>query len=118
MSTNHLSQLLNQFAKVLANDPGALDYNSALYVHNLHGRGAEDVVSVLTRTIQRSDDPGQLYYFSGQRGTGKSTELKRLTMLLNAEPGTKAFVVDALEYLADTHPLDTIEIETSQWCFI
>ena len=110
MSTTDLSTLLDDFAKVLANDPGALDYDSKLYVHNLHGKGAEDVVAVLTRTIQRSEDPGQLYYFSGQRGTGKSTELKRLGSLLNAEPRTRAFVVDALEYLVDTHPLDTIDL--------
>ena len=110
MTTNDLSTLLDDFAKVLANDPGALDADSKLYVQNLHGKGAEDVVSVLSRTIQRSDEPGQLYYFSGQRGTGKSTELKRLTTLLNGQPKTRSYVVDALEYLVDTHPLDTIDL--------
>ena len=110
MSANDLAQLLDEFARVLANDPGALDVDSGLYVPNLHGVAAEDVISLLEREVLRSSDDGHLYYFSGQRGTGKSTELKRLASTLNGHAEVRAYIVDALEYISDTHPLDTVTL--------
>lgn len=110
MSTNPLGPLLDDFARVLANDPGALDVDSGLYVPNLHGVAAEDVIALLQREILRSSDEGHLYYFSGQRGTGKSTELKRLASMLNGQAGVRAYIVDALEYISDTHPLDALTL--------
>jgi len=101
--------LLDDFSSVLANDPGPIDASSERYVAGLHGSGAEDVVALLERAIRRTED-GQLYYFSGQRGTGKSTELRRLETALNGLDKTRAYVVDALEYIGDTHPIDTLDL--------
>ncbi len=110
MNASSLGPLLDEFSRVLANDPGALEVSSAMYVPHLHGVGAEDVIALLERAIRRTDDEGQIYYFSGQRGTGKSTELRRLATQLNGQPDTRAYVVDALEYISDTHPLDTLSL--------
>lgn len=109
MNAQALQVLVDDFSRVLANDPGPLDYESRLYVHHLHGEGADDVIALLERAIQRSDEEG-LYYFSGQRGTGKSTELKRLATVLNASDDTRAYIVDAMDYLSDTHPVDTVTL--------
>lgn len=105
----NVESLLDEFSSVLANDPGPLDAASDRYVANLHGSGAQDVVALLDRAIRRTEG-GQLYYFSGQRGTGKSTELRRLETMLNGQPKTRAYVVDALEYIGDTHPIDTLDL--------
>ncbi len=110
MTTSDPGQLLDDFSALLANDPGALSTQSDYYVPNLHGTGAEDVVALLDRAIRRSHSDAQLYYFSGQRGTGKSTELRRLEILLNGQPGTRAYIIDALDYIGDTHPIDTLDL--------
>lgn len=104
-----LVDLVDDFSIVLANDPGPLTPGSSEYVHNLHGTGVEDQVALLERQI-RLTQGGQLYYFSGMRGTGKSTELKRLELMLNGRPNTRAYVVDALDYISDTHELDTLDL--------
>jgi len=110
MTPSDPGQLLDDFSALLANDPGALSTQSGYYVPNLHGTGAEDVVALLDRAIRRSHSDAQLYYFSGQRGTGKSTELRRLEILLNGQPGTRAYIIDALDYIGDTHPIDTLDL--------
>ncbi|HLO93392.1 MAG TPA: hypothetical protein VK195_03680 [Burkholderiaceae bacterium] len=110
MTTSEPGQLLDDFSALLANDPGALSTQSDYYVPNLHGTGAEDVVALLDRALRRSHSDGQLYYFSGQRGTGKSTELRRLEILLNGQAGTRAYIIDALDYIGDTHPIDTLDL--------
>lgn len=58
-------------------DPSPLPAGSPLYVECKEVRGGADVFVELGRRIQRSDKPTcQLY--SGHRGGGKSTELRRL----------------------------------------
>ena len=104
-----LEQALDDFSSVLANDRGALEPTDDWYVPNLHGEGAEDVIASLKRSIKRTTG-SQLYYFSGQRGTGKSTELRRLAVDLNGEPNTRAYVIDVLEYISDSHPIETIDL--------
>lgn len=108
-SAAELEQGLDDFSSVLANDRGALEPTDDWYVANLHGEGAEDVIASLARAIRRTQG-SQLYYFSGQRGTGKSTELRRLAVTLNAEPKTRAYVVDVLDYISDSHPIETIDL--------
>lgn len=96
---------LKEFASVLTNDPGPLVPWSKYYVTNLHGENSRDVIDRMTRRILMRKDAG-LYLFSGQRGTGKSTELKRLKFQLERDsPGSKAFIVDAMEYINETHPI-------------
>ncbi|MFG6458067.1 hypothetical protein [Roseateles sp. BYS96W] len=108
-ATRSLVELVDDFSSILANDPGPLAPDRQEYVHNLHGAGVEDQVALLERQI-RLTRGGQLYYFSGMRGTGKSTELKRLELMLNGRPNTRAYVVDALDYISDTHELDTLDL--------
>ena len=107
--TERLTALLDDFFGILNNDPGALDPTSAYYVPDLHGRGAEDVVELLARTLRSTQGSG-LYYFSGQRGTGKTTELRRLRTQLNGDARCRAVMVDALEYIGDSHPIELIDL--------
>jgi hypothetical protein len=106
---DELESLLDAFASTLANDPGPLTPTDPRYVPDLHGAAAEDVVKSLQRTIKRTLGSA-LYYFSGQRGTGKSTELRRLETMLNGEAGCRAYMVDALEYISDSHPIQLIDL--------
>ena len=101
--------LVDDFAVILANDPGALDSTDPRYVADLHGSGPEDVVLALSRSIRRSTG-SHLYYFSGQRGTGKSTELRRLAVELNGQTGVRAFLLDVLEYIGESHPIKTVDL--------
>lgn len=101
--------LLDEFGVVLSNDPGALEPSDERYVPNLHGSGPEDVMQALARSIRRSAG-SHLYYFSGQRGTGKSTQFRRLAVELNGQAGVRAYVVDILEYIAESHPLKTVDL--------
>ena len=67
-----------------------------LYVPNLHG-GNKDLVRELSDQID-FDEGGGTYLFSGNRGTGKTTELMRLAdMLLRL--GCEVFYVNMTEYL-------------------
>src|SRR5258706_8457456 len=96
-----LTALLDDFGKVLANSPGPIDPDHRFYVQHLHGPDSEDVILQLKRACERIEGSAR-FYFTGLRGTGKSTELKRLSRLLNGS-GSKAFVVDALDYISDHH---------------
>ena len=97
---------LDAFYSVLINDPGALAPDDPRYVHHLHGSNAEDIISTLARACRVKVGSG-VFYFTGQRGTGKSTELKRLSVEIS-DGRTKAFVVDALDFLSEDH---LIEVE-------
>ena len=100
------SQKLEDFLSVLINDPGALEPSDSRYVPNLHGSNAEDVISTLARACRLKAGSG-VFYFTGQRGTGKSTELNRLGVELSGG-AIKPFVVDALDVLSEDH---LIEVE-------
>lgn len=104
-----LEQLLDEFSGILQNDPGPLDPSSAYYVSNLHGDPSRDLMFRIGRTLmlQVRDD---IFYFSGQRGTGKSTELRRLAHTLNESNDCRAFIVDASDYIADTHAIDLSDL--------
>lgn len=69
---------------------------SDLYVPGLHG-GDKDLIRVLADRIGY-DEGGGTYLFSGNRGTGKTTELMRLAEQLRQE-GCEVFYVDMAEYL-------------------
>lgn len=103
-----LTALLDDFGKVLANDPGPLIPTSPYYVPNLHGTPAEDVIIQLQRACERVDGSAR-FYFTGLRGTGKSTELRRLKIKLDVG-GAQTFIVDALDYIGDSHELELIDL--------
>lgn len=67
-----------------------------LYVAGLHG-GDRDLIRILADRIDY-DEGGGTYLFSGNRGTGKTTELMRLAKMLN-DLGCEVFYVDMAEYL-------------------
>lgn len=109
MAADPRESKVDDLAVILQNDPGALDPTDPRCVPGLHGSGPEDVTSSLGRAIRRASG-SHLYYFSGQRGTGKSTELRRLAVELNGQPKTKAFIVDVLDYIGESHPIQTVDL--------
>lgn len=70
--------------------------SESLYVPGLHG-GDKDLIRILADRID-FDEGGGTYLFSGNRGTGKTTELMRLAELLRQQ-GCEVFYVDMTEYL-------------------
>lgn len=69
--------------------------NESLYVHGLHG--GKDLIRELADRID-FDEGGGTYLFSGNRGTGKTTELMRLAERLQ-DDGCEVFYIDMAEYL-------------------
>lgn len=70
----------------------------SLYVPSLHGGdGTIDAVQELADQIDLSQSSGS-YLFTGNRGTGKTTELMRLARILEGY-GCEVFYVDLAEYL-------------------
>jgi hypothetical protein len=68
-----------------------------LYVPSLHGKSDSDSVQQLADYIDFSESAGA-YLFTGNRGTGKTTELLRLAKILDGY-GLEVFYVDMTEYL-------------------
>ena len=68
-----------------------------LYVENLHGGADRDPVQELANQIDLSDSAGA-YLFTGNRGTGKTTELLRLATILH-DYDCEVFYADMAEYL-------------------
>ena len=68
----------------------------SFYVAGLHGDG-KDLMRTLADRID-FDEGGGTYLFSGNRGTGKTTELMRLAAMLR-EQECEVFYVDMSEYL-------------------
>ncbi len=95
---------IREFQKILRNSDHPLDVSDDYYVPDLHGKNQYDVIERLFQEIESCDGSG-LYYFTGQRGTGKSTELRRLETRLNAED-YRCIRFDALNYLNDTQPIN------------
>jgi energy-coupling factor transporter ATP-binding protein EcfA2 len=96
---------LDNFYSVLLNEKEALPPGDRLYVENLHFDAQRDVMEELAREIRLSQNAGYIAYFTGNRGTGKSTELLRLMQMLKAQ-GQTALYIDLTEYLIDGEPPD------------
>jgi hypothetical protein len=75
-----------------------------LYVANIHGTGQRDAVRELADQIDFSEGSGS-YLFTGNRGTGKTTELLRLAKILE-DYGCEVFYTDMAEYLPLTHRIE------------
>ena len=104
MSDPEIDELLTRFHNALRME-GPLDVNlpddASLYVEGLHG--GRDAVSSLRRDIQRTEGGG-VFLFTGQAGSGKSTELHRLQRDLRAR-GSKVYYVDLQEWLNVNAPV-------------
>ena len=104
MSDAEIEELLTRFHNALRME-GPLDVNlpadALLYVEGLHGN--RDAVSSLRRDIQRTEGGG-VFLFTGQAGSGKSTELHRLQRDLRAQ-GSQVYYVDLQEWLNVSEPV-------------
>lgn len=76
---------------------------SSLYVESIHG-GNGDPIAELADQIDFSHSAGA-YLFTGNRGTGKTTELMRLAKSLT-ELGCEVFYVDISKYLSLTQRIE------------
>ena len=77
----------------------------ALYVPNLHRSNGINPVDELRGNIEISDRPGT-WLFTGHRGVGKSTELRRMAYELRQQ-GHLVVVADMGEYLNLAEPINT-----------
>ncbi len=101
-------QQLRQFRAALVETDVALTPDDPRYVPGLHGAPEEDVVSALFEEIlTRPALDSQLFYFTGQRGTGKSTELRRLEQMLLGEQA-QVIRFDSLDFITETEKV-TVE---------
>jgi hypothetical protein len=76
------------------------------YVENLHGAALRDPVQELANQIDLSDSAGA-YLFTGNRGTGKTTELLRLATILRRDDfDCEVFYADMSEYLNLTQHIE------------
>lgn len=85
-----------------------LEPGDPVYVAQVNCQGGQDAVEELATEIDWQEGGG-VCLFTGQRGTGKSTELRRLKRRL-ADLGIVAFYADLSEYL-----LLTKEVEISDF---
>jgi hypothetical protein len=74
------------------------------YVDNLHGAADRDPVLELANQIDLSESAGA-YLFTGNRGTGKTTELLRLATILR-EYDCEVFYADMADYLTLTQRIE------------
>jgi hypothetical protein len=96
------------FRSALAETDKAMAPDDPRYVPGLHGTGGEDVISELLEDILTRPAPdSHLFYFTGQRGTGKSTELRRLEQLLLGEDA-QVVRFDSLDFITETEKV-TVE---------
>ncbi len=77
------------------------------YVENLHGAADRDPVQELANQIDLSDSAGA-YLFTGNRGTGKTTELLRLATILK-KYDCEVFYADMAEYLTLTQRIEVTD---------
>lgn len=101
-------QTLREFRAALVETDVAIAPDDPRYVPGLHGTADEDVVCALQEEIlTRPAQGSHLFYFTGQRGTGKSTELRRLEQMLLAED-TQVIRFDSLDFITETEKV-TVE---------
>lgn len=101
-------QQLREFRTALVEVDKVIAPDDPRYVPGLHGDDAEDVITaLLDEILTHPAQDSHLFYFSGQRGTGKSTELRRLEQLLLAE-NAQVIRFDSLDFITETEKV-TVE---------
>lgn len=99
---------LRKFRAALVEIDTVIAPDDSRYVPGLHGTEDEDVINALLEEIlTRPAQDSHLFYFSGQRGTGKSTELRRLEQLLLGE-SAQVIRFDSLDFITETEKV-TVE---------
>ena len=95
-------QELGKFYNALKDRP--LEPDDPAYVPKVHEEKSGDPIADLAKQIQWNEGGGT-YLFTGQRGTGKSTELRRLRRDLEKE-NCVVFLLDMAEYVHETEPVE------------
>jgi hypothetical protein len=95
---------LKEFYQALRDEPLEPDDPKYIDFYEAGELAAADPIQALATTIEWSGESKQL--FSGFRGTGKSTELRRLRKKLQAHGNTKVVLCDMEDYLNLTTPVD------------
>ena len=103
MTSSNRDQELRRFYQALPLEE-PLEVGDKRYVADLHHDGGGDPIAQLATQIDWDEGSG-VYLFTGQRGTGKSTELRRLQHMLR-EQGNTVLLVDMAEYLHETQPVE------------
>ena len=96
------NQELGLFFNALKDRP--LEPDDAEYVSRVHDEDDDDPIADLARQILWNEGGGT-YLFTGQRGTGKSTELRRLRRDLRAQ-NCEVVLHDMGAYLHETEPVE------------
>ena len=97
-------EFLREFYRNLSDQPLEPDHNWYVPIYGGLASASADPVQRLARCIEWQPlESAQL--FSGFRGTGKSTELRRLRRLLE-ERGCKVVLCDMKDYLNLSTPVD------------
>lgn len=99
------SEFLKRFYQQLAEKPLEPDDPRYVDLYRDSELAHTDPVADLVDTIEWSDG-GSKQLFSGFRGTGKSTELRRLRKMLGELPRTKVVLCDMENYLDLTTPIE------------
>ncbi len=93
---------LGRFFKALKDR--SLEPDDPVCVKGLHADAGGDPIGELARQILWNEGGGT-YLFTGQRGTGKSTELRRLRRDLKALD-CAVFLLDMGDYIHETEPIE------------
>ena len=96
MADSQAQKALKTFYNALKDEP--LEPNDKFYVPGVHIEdvGGDPIIDLATQIDW--DEGGGVYPFTGQRGTGKSTELRRLRVELRNR-GHVALMADMAEYM-------------------
>jgi hypothetical protein len=105
MAHNADEAYLKKFYQALAEQPLEPDDPRYIHLYEDESLTSADPIAALAKTIEWNPiESKQL--FSGFRGTGKSTELRRLRSILSKSPATKVVLCNMEEYLNLTTPVD------------
>ncbi|WP_089727930.1 hypothetical protein [Candidatus Thiosymbion oneisti] len=83
----------------------SLEPDDPYYVPILQGMPDKDPILMLWQRLDWSESES-VNLLTGFRGNGKSTELRRLKQLLETNSGAKVFLVNMLDFLLMTKPLE------------
>ncbi len=83
----------------------ALEPTDTAYIPNVHddSTGGDPIEDLAAQILW--NEGGGTYLFTGQRGTGKSTELRRLRKKL-IEQDCSVYLLDMSDYISETEPIE------------
>ncbi len=78
---------------------------ASVYVDGMHDDGVDNPRAALEKAITRSQT-ADCYYWSGMRGSGKTTELLKLKAKLETKGGFSVFYADMSTILQESEPVE------------